>query len=340
MIIDKEFENLIPQLTDYEFKNLENSIITEGCRDPLVVWGDILIDGHSRYKICLSHNIKFNIIQMDFVSREEVLLWIMRNQLSRRNLNDFQRIELVRKFEASVKAQAKKRQGTRNDLEEHSGKITGMLKEGKESRDELGAMAGVSGKTYEHGVEVLDKAPKPVIISALRRELSINAAYEVTKMRQEQQDEIAERIVQGENPKAVIADVKQRDKAEQEEAKSDLEKQKIISLNLTTDVNYILMKLHIKNLAADDCALFLWCQYHMLPYIFKSTFFEDLGFKYRTIAFILMTPDTVSELCLLATRGDLIINDILQPKIIYTSEKGFSELIKEIIGDIPVCELP
>ena len=34
------------------------------------------------------------------------------------------------------------------------------------SRDELGAMAGMSGKTYEHAVEVLEKAPEPVVQAA------------------------------------------------------------------------------------------------------------------------------------------------------------------------------
>ena len=82
--------------------------------------------------------------------------------------------------------------------------------EGKRATDELGAMAGVSRKTYEHATEVLDKAPEPIVEAARNKELSINAAYEVTQMPQEQQDEIAERIEQGEKPKAVVNEVKKR----------------------------------------------------------------------------------------------------------------------------------
>ena len=110
MVIDNEFQGLIPTLTDDEFKGLEDSILSEGCRDALVVWGDTLVDGHNRYKICKKHNLPFKTIQKEFSSRDEVLLWILNNQLSRRNLNDFQRIELVRKFEEAVKVQAKERQ--------------------------------------------------------------------------------------------------------------------------------------------------------------------------------------------------------------------------------------
>lgn len=82
----------------------------------------------------------FTLHEIKFKSRDEAILWIMRNQLSRRNLNDFQRIEIVRKCEAAVKALAKERQGTRTDLEEHSEKISVKLDKSKDSRDELGAI--------------------------------------------------------------------------------------------------------------------------------------------------------------------------------------------------------
>ena len=110
MIIDKEFAELIPPLTNDEYKGLESSILAEGCRDALVVWNDTLIDGHNRYKICEAHGVSFQTVQRDFANRDEALLWIMKNQLSRRNLNDFQRVEIVRKCEDAVKAQAKERQ--------------------------------------------------------------------------------------------------------------------------------------------------------------------------------------------------------------------------------------
>ena len=47
---------------------------------------------------------------MDFDSEEKARLWIIRNQLSRRNLPDFVKCELVLPFEAELKAEAKKRQ--------------------------------------------------------------------------------------------------------------------------------------------------------------------------------------------------------------------------------------
>lgn len=94
IIIDKEFQSLIPPLTVEEYEGLEKSILAEGCRDALVVWGDILVDGHNRYEICTAHNIPFETVQKDFASREDVKLWMIGNQLARRNINNYARTTL------------------------------------------------------------------------------------------------------------------------------------------------------------------------------------------------------------------------------------------------------
>lgn len=203
LIVDEEFANLIPPLTPDEFSGLTQSILSEGCREPLIVWNSIIIDGHNRYKICTEHNVPFKTIQKDFTDRNEVMLWMLQNQLSRRNLNDFQRVEMVRKYENAVKAQAEKRMLT--------GKADPSPKLGKgRATDELGTLAGVSHNTYEHAIAVLDNAPKPVIDATRKKELSINAAYEVTKMDSDKQQEISERISSGEKPSKVISEVKKK----------------------------------------------------------------------------------------------------------------------------------
>ena len=207
MIIDEEFAGLIPPLTDEEYKGLEASIVAEGCRDALVLWSDVLVDGHNRYRICEAHGLPYKTVQKDFADRNEVLLWMLKNQLGRRNLNDFQRVEMVRKCENAVKAKAKERQAT------STGGANPQLREklpeaetGKRATDELGTMAGVSRKTYEHATEILDEAPEEVIQAVRKDELSINAAYEVTKLPQEKQQEVSSRISQGEKPKDVVAE--------------------------------------------------------------------------------------------------------------------------------------
>ena len=89
MKVDKEFQSLIPPLLPDELALLEQSIIADGCRDPLTVWieKDILVDGHNRYNICEKHGLDYDIFEKSFSSREEVEDWIDANQLGRRNLS-------------------------------------------------------------------------------------------------------------------------------------------------------------------------------------------------------------------------------------------------------------
>ena len=90
IIIDKEFLALLPALDKDTYALLEENLLQNGCRDSLVLWGNILIDGHNRYEICKKHNIEFNTINKDFASREEALIWIISTQVSRRNLSPIQ----------------------------------------------------------------------------------------------------------------------------------------------------------------------------------------------------------------------------------------------------------
>jgi len=90
IIIDQEFKALLPALDNDTYALLEENLLQNGCRDSIVLWGDILIDGHNRYEICSKHGIEFNTISRDFASREEALIWIISTQVSRRNLNQIQ----------------------------------------------------------------------------------------------------------------------------------------------------------------------------------------------------------------------------------------------------------
>ena len=97
--IDPEFQSQIPPLTDDEFKQLEENILKEGkLISPLIVWGNTLVDGHNRYEIVQEHpEISFSTMPLPFESREEVLAWICKNQLGRRNLTPEQKKFLIGK---------------------------------------------------------------------------------------------------------------------------------------------------------------------------------------------------------------------------------------------------
>ncbi|MCL2426165.1 MAG: hypothetical protein FWD05_07490 [Oscillospiraceae bacterium] len=90
IIIDEEFERILPKLDEQAYAELEENILKYGCREPLILWNNILIDGHNRYSILQKHELPINTIDMEFDSRDEVLIWIISTQIGRRNLNPLQ----------------------------------------------------------------------------------------------------------------------------------------------------------------------------------------------------------------------------------------------------------
>ena len=110
LIIDNEFRDLIPPLSDDEFKQLEENILRDGIRDPLTVWNGILIDGHNRYEIAQKHGLTFKTTELHFADRNEAKIWIIKNQIGRRNLPPAVRIKLALLAEPLITAQAKARQ--------------------------------------------------------------------------------------------------------------------------------------------------------------------------------------------------------------------------------------
>ena len=71
---------------------------------PLIVWNNTLVDGHNRYAILQKHpEIYFSTMPLPFESREEVLAWICKNQLGRRNLTPEQKKFLMGKQYSSEK---------------------------------------------------------------------------------------------------------------------------------------------------------------------------------------------------------------------------------------------
>jgi hypothetical protein len=92
IIVNEELKAYIDPLTQDEHDALERSLLAEGCRDALVLWGNVLIDGHNRYGICTRHNIPFNTVQNTrFKSMDDVHLWMIEQHLGRRSVSDYQR---------------------------------------------------------------------------------------------------------------------------------------------------------------------------------------------------------------------------------------------------------
>lgn len=109
LIIDAEFERLIPPLSKIENELLEENLLQEGCREPITVWNNIILDGHHRYIICRKHRLLYQVASVPMESRDEAIAWICKNQMGRRNINDETRRYLIGK-----RYEAEKRIGAHN----------------------------------------------------------------------------------------------------------------------------------------------------------------------------------------------------------------------------------
>lgn len=94
LTIFPEIRKYIMPLGHEQLIQLEKKILSEGCRDALTVWPRedqlIIVDGHNRYKICQKHHLSFKIRKVHFKDLDEVKLWVLDNQMGRRNLNQGQ----------------------------------------------------------------------------------------------------------------------------------------------------------------------------------------------------------------------------------------------------------
>lgn len=95
--VDPEFKALIRPLRKDEYLQLEVNLSIDGCRDPIITWNNIIIDGHNRYEICNRLHIPYAVREMPFENRERAIVWICSNQLGRRNITEETRRYLIGK---------------------------------------------------------------------------------------------------------------------------------------------------------------------------------------------------------------------------------------------------
>lgn len=180
--IDPEFEALIPPLSDEEFKQLRENIIDEGkVRDALIIWGDVILDGHNRWRIIKENpSIPFSTEEMNFATRNEATSWMIRNQLGRRNLTNYDRARLALRLKPILQEEAKNRMV--------SGKAAPMPNSAQGSkgavRDELAKIAGVGHDTIER-VQVIEKSATPEEKEKLSKgEVSVNKVFTAIRERE------------------------------------------------------------------------------------------------------------------------------------------------------------
>ena len=186
--IDDEFRSLIPPLADDERRYLEESIGREGCRDTLTAWKGhgVIVDGHNRHEICTRLGVPFNVQELEFADRDEAKIWIIKNQFSRRNLNDFQRVELGLKLEPLLKKQAQQ------NSKASGGAVPQKSAKPVDVREEVAKTAGVSHDTVGKVRKIVNSPVKELARFTREGKVSINAAAKVAELPEKEQRKAVE----------------------------------------------------------------------------------------------------------------------------------------------------
>ena len=172
--INPAFRDLIPPLTKAQKETLEKNLVQSGCREPLVIWKNQILDGHHRYEICCRKNIPFQTVEETFESETEAKLWMLDNQFGRRDVSDFVKIELALQFEALEKALAKERMNAgKSDPRQHvaQGKV----------QERIGKRAGVSGEQVRRVKKILASVSEDKLRELRRQETTISEVFNSLK---------------------------------------------------------------------------------------------------------------------------------------------------------------
>lgn len=182
--IDPEFKSLIFPLSDDERRQLEDNLVAEGCRDPLVVWEEkgILLDGHNRKEICDAHGIEYATKAVSIPDRTSAKVWIIKNQTGRRNLSESQRSMLAARLADLVPG------GDRGN--QHTG---GKPPIGGLKQEDAGKLFNVGERSVSRAKAVL-KTGSPELIQAVERDqIAVSVAADIATLPKKDQAEVIER---------------------------------------------------------------------------------------------------------------------------------------------------
>ena len=188
IVVNEELKAYIDPLSADEHEALERSILAEGCRDALVLWGDLLVDGHNRYGICQKHGVAFETVQAKhFQNIDDVHLWMIDQHLGRRSVSDFQRgVLALRKREiiAARRAQAAEQPPVYSDAPPAEAAADDQA---MATREALARVARLSS-TQVKQIETIQQKATPEVVAAVKAgDISINAAAAVAQLPAEEQ---------------------------------------------------------------------------------------------------------------------------------------------------------
>ena len=282
-------KELFDETASEDYEKLKTDIMNRGIQDPLHIVKQngsyLIVSGHRRAKIAKELDIKVPcIIRTDLKEDWQVKEALIKDNLLRRHLNDYQMVRCGLVLEPIEAKKAEKRQielaGTHpskeSDLPQNFGE--GKDKHETETATAVAKEVGFgSGEQYRKAKKVYEEAPEPIKKQWKEGKLSTHAAYKQTK-----RDEKLEK--QRKNESKIPSITKMKDKFDIIYADPPWEYDFSLSTSRAIESHYSTMPLeqicNMKIPAKDDSVLFLWVPQPKLREGLKVI--EAWGFEYKT----------------------------------------------------------
>jgi len=305
IIIDREFSDAVEPLSEEEKAQLEQNLIEHGCRDPLVTWDGVLLDGHHRYEICQRRNIHFDTVEIELPDRDAALDWIDKNQLGRRNLTpDAFRYHLGRLYQRSKKSHGGDRKSS--DQIDHLNP--------EKTAAKLSRAHGVSEPTVRRAAKFAEEVDSdPEMKEALKQRKPLNQIKKDKKKAERKKrietlrESITETSPEGEYH-VIVIDPPWRYQGGEMAHDPD---------GFRGVVDYPTMSLDeiasIELPSADDCVLWLWTTHRFMRHCFPML--DNWGFEEKAILTWAKPKMGIgrwlrsqTEYCIMAVKGSPTIN--------------------------------
>ncbi len=174
LIINPVYQKLVPLVSEDEYKSIKESIKDNGVWLPIIVNANgIILDGHTRYKICQELGINPRCAERVFENEWLEKKFVIESNLKRRQLNDYQKAELgipLEKINTEIAKEMMAEGGkggkvSSNDLPFHAS---------VETAKEI----GVSPSIFKRAKKIINTAPDNVKDQLRKGSTTINKEYQ------------------------------------------------------------------------------------------------------------------------------------------------------------------
>jgi len=156
--VSSDYDKLVPPLSSEEYHSLKESIKESGLWIPIICNSEgVILDGHHRFRVCIELKLQTKYAVREFENKLLEKKFVIECNLKRRQLNDFQKVQLGIPLLEIERELAKKRQlDAGNSIPLASDDTKGR------SSEIVAKTIGVSATTFERARKIIEHAPEKV----------------------------------------------------------------------------------------------------------------------------------------------------------------------------------